>query len=317
MSGPRGNPWPEARKLAEGLVETAGPAVCAVLLYGSRLLKTRPDRHSALDFVVIVDDYRAFYRGLGLAGELHRPVSVMTWMAGVLAPNVIAYTPEDGQAGIAKCLVVSRDHFAKALGPKPPDHFLLGRMVQRIGHLWSASPEVDEWVRAQIDGAHEGVLSWMAPYLEGPVDAESLGRRLLEVCYQGELRPESRGRAGTVFKAQADHFQAALEPGLRKAVDAGLMTRAGDDYTLVRAVPPRERRRWRRHFRRSKTRTTLRWLKHSVTFANWVPYVVRKTERHTGRTIRLTLLERKLPVLFLWPRAIYMIVTRPRREIDS
>jgi len=316
MSDPSSNPWPEARALAEGLVDTSGSAVCAVLLYGSRLLKTHPDRHSALDFVVIVNDYRAFYSGLKSAGEIHRPVGLMTWMAGILAPNVIAYTPEDGEAGIAKCLVVSRDHFARALGPTPPDHFLLGRMVQRIGYLWSASPEVEGWVRDQVEGAHARVLSWMAPYLDGPVDAEALGRRLLEVCYQGEYRPESRGRAGRVFEVQADHFRAALEPGLRKAAAAGLMIRNEDMYTLAGAVAPGERRRWKKHFRRSKTRTTLRWFKHSITFANWVPYVVRKTERHTGRTIKLTLIERKLPVLFLWPRAIYMIATRPPRELD-
>ena len=120
MSAPSGNPWPEARELAERLVDTTGSTVCAVLLYGSRLLKTRPDRHSALDFVVIVDDYHAFYRGLSSAGELHRPVALMARMAGILAPNVIAYTPDDGEAGVAKCLVVSRDHFARALGPTPP-----------------------------------------------------------------------------------------------------------------------------------------------------------------------------------------------------
>jgi hypothetical protein len=73
----------------------------------------------------------------------------------------------------------------------------------------------------------------------------------------------------------------------------------------------------RRYFRRSKARATLRWLKHVVTFSNWLPYVVRKVERHTGRTIELTTLERKLPLIFLWPRAIHVLVTRPRREIDS
>jgi hypothetical protein len=48
-----------------------------------------------------------------------------------------------------------------------------------------------------------------------------------------------------------------------------------------------------------------------VTFANWLPYVVRKVERHTGRTIELTRLERKLPLLFLWPRAFHVLLTKP------
>jgi hypothetical protein len=54
-----------------------------------------------------------------------------------------------------------------------------------------------------------------------------------------------------------------------------------------------------------------------ITFANWLPYVVRKVERHTGRTIRLTRIERAVPIVFLWPRAIYVLLTRPHREIGS
>ncbi len=309
--------WPEARELAERLVADAGPSVRAILLYGSRLLRTRPDRHSALDFVVLVDEYRAFYRGLSDADELHRPVGLMSTLARLLPPNVIAYAPGDGRGGIAKCLVVSTSDFERALGAHPRDHFLLGRMLQRVGELWFADDSERVWVRDRIAGAHARVLDWMAPYLEGPVNAAGLGRRLLEVCYQGEFRPESRGRAGAVFEAQAEHFARVLKPTLDAAVAAGTMVADAGEYRLVEPAPPRVVRRWRRHFRRSKLRSTARWFKHMVTFANWLPYVVRKVERHTGRSIELTALERKAPLLFLWPRAIHVLVTRPRRELRS
>ena len=92
-------------------------------MYGSRLLKTNPDRHSALDFVVIVDDYRSFYEGLAQVGELGRPVWLMRALSRVLAPNVIAYVPDDGAHGIAKCLIISTEDFERALGSEPPDHF--------------------------------------------------------------------------------------------------------------------------------------------------------------------------------------------------
>jgi hypothetical protein len=319
-----GTEWPEAHDLARRMVAEGGGSVRVVLLYGSRLLKTRPDRHSALDFVVIVDDYRAYYAGLSAADELQRPVGLMTFLARFLAPNVIAYTPEDGRNGLAKCLVVSRADFERALGPHHPDHFLLGRMIQRVGEVWAASPEDLLWVREQIRGAHARVLDWVGPYLDGEVSASDLGRTLLEVCYQGELRPESRGRAGAIFEAQADHFASALAPTLERAVEAGVMVPgegiAGDDdarFLLSRPTSVADRRRVRRYFRRSKRRTTLRWFKHMVTFANWLPYVVRKVERHTGRTIELTAVERKLPLIFLWPRAIHVLLTRPRREIEK
>jgi hypothetical protein len=312
-----GSEWPEARELAERLVGDTGDSVRAVLLYGSRLHKTQPDRHSALDFVVVIDEYRSFYERLSRAGELDRPVALMTTLSRVLAPNVIAYTPEDGQNGLAKCLIVTKADFARALGPRPADHFILGRMLQRVGEVWTADPSETAWVREQISGAHMRVLDWLAPYLVEPVDAAGLGLRIMEVCYQGELRPESRGRAEAMFEAQAAHFVEVLDPALRKAVVDGSMIESGGRYRLSEDVTPRVARRWRRHFRRSKVRSTSRWLKHMMTFANWLPYVVRKVERHTGRTIRLTTLERKLPLIFLWPRAIYVLLTRPRREIRS
>jgi len=312
-----GSEWPEALQLAERLVSDTGSSVRAVLLYGSRLHKTQPDRHSALDFVVVVDEYRSFYERLSHADELDRPAALMTTLSRVLAPNVIAYTPDDGQNGLAKCLIVTKADFARALGPNPPDHFILGRMLQRVGEVWIADESEAAWVREQISGAHIRVLDWLSPYLVEPVDAAGLGLRIMEVCYQGELRPESRGRAATLFEAQEAHFVEVLGPALRAATADGSMLERDGLYRLSEEVSPRMVRRWRRHFRRSKVRSTSRWLKHMLTFANWLPYVVRKVERHTGRTIELTTLERKLPLLFLWPRAIYVLLTRPRREIRS
>jgi hypothetical protein len=147
------------------------------------------------------------------------------------------------------------------------------------------------------------------------VDAEGLGRRLLEVCYRGELRPEATDRAHRVFDAQVEHFRALFPPVLERGVREGLLVREGEHYRPAKPATGAERRRWRVHFARSKTRATLRWFKHMVTFANWLPYIVNKVERHTGRTIRLTKLEQKLPIVFLWPRAIHVLLTRPRREI--
>ncbi|MDX1648173.1 MAG: hypothetical protein R3304_13590 [Longimicrobiales bacterium] len=310
------HPWPDALELAEKLNADSGDSVRAVLLYGSRLQKTNPDRHSALDFVVLVDDYISFYRGLADSGELHRPAPLMRWLAGILPPNVIAYAPEEGASGLAKCAVVDQRHLARALGPDPPDHFLLARLIQEVGYVWSASDADEAWVRGQIREAQRHVVDWMLPYLEDPVDAERLGRRMLAVCYRGELRPESRSRSDRVFEAQAPHLVDALEPALEHAVETGMMEVDDGEYVVSGEVPDATRRKWARHFRKSKIRATLRWFKHMLTFANWLPYIQRKVERHTGRDIELTPLEKKLPLVFLWPRAIHVLLTRPRKEVD-
>ena len=317
--GSAAKPPEPAARLARQLADAAGGAVRAVLLYGSQLLRARPDMHSAYDFVVIVEDYAAFYGGLRAAGELPRPVWVMRAMAQVLPPNVIAFAPGEGREGIAKCLIASRRHFERALGPRPPDHFVLARMVQRVATVWSAAIEEGTWVERQLAGARSGVLTWMAPHLEGSFDAARLGRRLLEVCYRAELRPEAQDRADAIFDAQVEHFRSVFPPVLEQGERDGVLQRVSPpgvdrvhaEYRLARPASPAERRRWRRHFARSKARATARWLKHMVTFANWLPYIVRKVERHTGREIHLTPLEKKAPLIFLWPRAIRVFLSRP------
>ena len=306
--------WLEAENLAEQLATQGGGSVQLVLLYGSRLLKTGPDRHSAFDFVVVVDDYRAFYQGLANCRQLGRPVAMMSWLARILAPNVIAYAPASGSLGVAKCVVVSKKDFEHGLGPSPVDHFLLGRLVQRTEIVWAQSPTEVSWVSGVIEGAHGRVLEWMAPYLSGDFSLEDVGRRLLEVCYQGEWRPESEGRAGKVFRAQAGHFSRALDAGMKAASASGTVLGTTEGrYKLAAPASVAVRRRWRRHFSRSKRRATMRWLKHTVTFAKWLPYVVRKAERHTGRSMKLTPLEEKMPLIFLWPRLLHFILTKRKR----
>jgi len=304
-------------RLARALEQAGDGSVRAIVLYGSHLLAgARPDRHSAVDFLVLVDEYRPFYAALEAAGELPRPPWLMTWLSHLLPPNVIAFTPEDGRAGIAKCLVVRTDHFTEALGPRPPDHFILGRMLQRVALVRARDEASRAVVERALARAHRHVLDWMAPYLEGGFDARTLGRRLLEVCYRGELRPEAKNRAVTLYEAQAEHFERTLGPTLEARRSAGGLESADEGYRLARPVARRTRVYWKRHFRRSKRRATLRWLKHTVTFANWLPYVVRKVERHTGRPVRLTPLEQRLPLIFLWPRVLYVLLTRPSRRGD-
>lgn len=304
-----------AREMAERMAAAADGSMQAVILYGSHLLGASPDRHSALDFVVVVDDYRRFYRGLRAAGEMHRPTWLMTTMARVLPPNVIAFTPEDGEAGVAKCLVIDRDDFATALGERPRDHFLLARMVQRVAVIWGAAPEHEAWVEERLDGARGHVLDWLSPWLEGETfDAAAAGRRLLEVCYRGEFRPEARNRADTIFQMQRGHFEERLGPVLEREADAGRLVRVEGGYRLAEPVSRRVRGRWRRHFRRSKARVTARWLKHITTFDNWLPYITRKVERRTGMKMELTRWERRLPLIFLWPRVFRVLLARPERE---
>lgn len=329
-------PVPETgAALARKLAEAAGGSAVAILLYGSHLNRARPGRGSAWDLVVVVEEYRRFHRALRAAGEIHRPLLFFDALATILPPNVIAFTPDDGREGMAKCLVVRRDHFERGLSLRARDHFLLGRMIQKVALAWSAGPEAEAWVERCLERAHHTIPVWMAPFVKEPFDLDRFGLRVLQVCYRAEIRPEAGNRSEVIYQAQADHFRAVLPPVLEAAVREGRMERvegeaggggagsegAGADgagsgpvYRYARPASLGERIRWRVHFLRSKVRSTLRWFKHVLTFDNWLPYITRKVERRTGQTVELTRLERRWPVIFLWPRVVRTLLDRPERE---
>jgi hypothetical protein len=139
---------------------------------------------------------------------------------------------------------------------------------------------------------------------------------MMEVSYAGEIRPEARERVHEVTDAQASFFRLVYGRVLQDGVRDGLLAADGERFTLARRAPWRERWRWGHFFRRSKARATLRWFKYMLTFDDWLDYIVRKIERRSGVRIELTKMERRLPVILLWPKAIRVIRAMRRVEAD-
>jgi hypothetical protein len=307
---------PDARALARTVVDAAGEHLTGILIYGSQLLRAEPNRHSAWDMVFVVDRYGPFHRALVDAG-LHRgPAWILDVMARVLPPWATMVSARDADA-IGKCMVVSKSHFRRALLPRSPDHFLKGRMVQRVALVWvkdeAAAELIEEWLRT----ARSNVLAWAGPWLDEPFDAVSLSRRMLEVSYGGELRPENTSRAGEIHDVQADWLEAAYAEVLTEAASEGVLIRDGaHGYRFGRPPGAIARFRTRIYFALSKARATLRWFKYVVTFDGWLPYLVRKVERRTGETVELTPREQSLPLIFLWPR-VFRFFLDPARRISS
>lgn len=300
----------EARPLLEALLAAAGPTVRSVLLFGSRLVRSDPDDHSAWDVVVVVDDYRAFHRRLVAGGHHRRPAWLLSLLARVLPPNITAFDPGGGES-LAKCAIVSETHFVRALGPAAPDHFLKGRMVQTVAVLWSADAEAERTVTRALETARRDVLRWVGPYLgdhpEGFTPAE-LGRRLLTISYDGELRPERGDRVEQVFDAQRAYLTETYRRVLDEAAERGEVVALGEDrYRLARPPAAGRRSALKLYFARSKVRSTMRWLKHVATFNDWLTYIERKVERRTGMAVDITPWERRLPLLLLWPKVVRVL----------
>lgn len=303
-----------ARLLTQSLVAGTGTQLRAVLLYGSHLVGAAPDRYSAHDLVVVVEDYLGTYRELSRRGFTHRPPRLMASLAWLLPPNVIAFPPVGADGPIAKCLIISARDFERELSARSRDHFMISRMIQEVGVLYVRDAAAEAWLDDRLEAARRTVLDWAAPYVATPFSAESLTREMIAICYRSEIRPESGSRASSVFEAQRAYLVETYEKLLADAIGEGLVVREGHGYRSARRPRPMARLRRSAYFNFSKFRVTARWIKHVLTFENWLPYVVRKVERRTGMSVDLTALEMRLPLIFLWPRLFRVLRHRPAEE---
>jgi hypothetical protein len=304
---------PEAARLTHALLTVTGAEqIRAILLFGSHMVQASPDRFSAYDLVVVVEDYREFYGALARAGLSRRTPAVQALLNRVLAPNVIALAPEGWDGGpVAKIMVVEPGVFERALSPSSPDHFMKGRLVQKVASLHARDPAAARWVGELLERARAGILEWAGPFLPDRFTAAEAAQRMLETSYAGEVRPEAGDRVRDVFEAQRPFLEGMMAGVLADAARAGVLVRDGDAYRFARVPGAGERRRARRYFLRSKLRATARWLKHVATFDNWLDYIARKVERRTGMRVEITPWERRLPLLLLWPKVVRVLRARP------
>jgi hypothetical protein len=304
---------PVLRELAGGLAEQGGDTVSAILLYGSHLHDSDPDPWSAYDFLVIVDRYGPFYRALARAGFLRRPPGTLRALSYVLPPNIIAFRLARGRGALAKCAVYRPTHFQRALGRYALDHFLKGRVTQRIALVWSRGPSDDAAVASTLQKAREGTARWVRPYLPRSFSVEEFAETMLEVSYSAEIRPERPDRVSQVFKAQREALVEVAEASLQAAVASGMAREVDGAYRWVALPGWGARTRMRAYFALSKIRATVRWAKYVVTFDGWLDYLLKKVERRGGLKVELRERERRWPLLLLWPK-MFRVLRSVRRD---
>lgn len=299
-------PDPVAADAARAVARQGGPAVRAIVFFGSRKTHARPDPYSAWDFFVLVAEYGPFYRSLAAAGALRRSPALASALNAVMPPNSLALAAPDPGGGpprLVKSAVVSLADFRRDTSPRHRDHFLLGRLFQPAEILYAAGDaEADE----ALDGLARAAVqtyTWVRPWLPARFDVSDYCRTLLRVSFSGEIRPEPAGRAEALWQAQQDALRAVYSVLLSELRAAGeLHEPESGVYALARPASAGERVRLSLYFRRSLVRATARWAKYVVTFEGWLDFILRKARRHTGEDIVLTPRERRLPLVFLWPR---------------
>ncbi len=292
------------------LVDQAGNHLRAVIFFGSHLVNSTPGQHSAADWFVIVDDYRAFYRASN--AWFAYPAFLVAWLNRLLPPNVI-HIPIAGGAGI-KAAVISEKDFARAMGARAKDHFCKGRLVQKVEIIYAHDHETGEWVQKRLLDARMGTLDWVPLYADGNFSVESYCLAMMKTSYGAEIRPESSGRVLEVIAQQQQSLIESFQPVLDAGVEQGVLEKDGQSYRPNQPVRKLQKWRWRGYFRKTKIRATLRWLKYVVTFAGWPDYIVRKLERRSGIKVELTDTERRWPLILMWPKIIRNFIRLQRSK---
>jgi hypothetical protein len=200
--------------------------------------------------------------------------------------------------------VATVDCFLRETSVARHDHFFLGRMFQPVEIVHAADEPTREGVLGGLASARALTYAWVRPWLPPSFDVETYCRTLLRVSLGREIRPEPSGRADALWDVQKEFLQSVYGRILADLAKAGELIARGSDYSLARPVTAGERLRVGWYFRWSMVRATARWAKYMVTFDDWLEYILRKARRHSGQDIVLTPRERRMPLVFLWPRVI-------------
>ncbi|MBK5187202.1 MAG: hypothetical protein JJD97_03095 [Gemmatimonadaceae bacterium] len=311
-------PGPDAIALAAMLARSFGDGTVAIIHYGSHAQHSDARRESAFDFFVIVDRYRDAYESLArTVGTSYTPRTAAA-LNHILPPNVIAVTDVSHVPPLAaKCAVLSLKDLRRECSTNARDHFVRGRLFQYVQLAWTRDPESERAVTDAIIDARVGSFAWGLPSLPPTFDAEHYFRALLERSFSGEIRPERGGRIDALLGAQREVVLRVYDALLQQLADETILAKRGNVYQLTKPARSLQSLRTGLYFRSSKMRATARWMKYVVLYDDWLDYVVRKVARRSGVTIELTARERRWPLIFLWPKAIQYLRSRPQRRPDQ
>lgn len=297
--------------LAAEVAARHGDAVLGVLFYGSCLRKQSDE--GVLDYWVVVDDYRSAYRNL-----LHATIN------GIAPPNVFFLErTRNGEPLRTKYGVLSRRAFERgtALGAWHP--YIWARFAQPARLLHCRDDEARRFFEGTISQAVVTFVGRLACHLpdRGGVLRFSLPAFWQEAfrrTYDSERRPEAEDWIRDLYQANESRYDAVGAAALRHLATLGHFDETTEhprsfSITLSKARLRSQRFRWRAMRSFGRVLGLVRLLKTAFTFGDWVPYVLWKLERHTGRKIELTERQREHPLIFAWPIILPLLRQRNLR----
>ena len=320
--------------LTDEILRRHGSAIAAVLFYGSCL--RRRTSEGVLDFYVLVDTYREAYRSRLLA-----------WANAALPPNVF-YLEIESELGPLRCkyAVISLTDFERGARPGGLRSGVWARFCQPTLAVHLRDATTREAVVAAV--AESTVTAVARTLYELPTSTLSelpnktlselrnqngstqesgstqengatrfttaaLWQQVLLGTYSAELRPETPATIRSLYEADPERYDRAA-----RAVLAEIGADVRGEGTEIEAILPTNSKAWtRRGWSRLRVLAKLIYfvqlLKSAATFGDWLPYVLWKLERHTGKKIVPSERQRRYPYLFGWPLLLKVLWQRDLR----
>jgi hypothetical protein len=273
-----------------------------------------------LDFYVLVDTYRDAYRSRLLA-----------WANAALPPNVF-YLEIESELGPLRCkyAVISLRDFERRARPGGLRSGIWARFCQPAlaVHLRDATAR-DAVVASVVDSTVTAVARTLYAL---PTNEDSTGgsgstggsestrfttaalwQQVLRGTYSAELRPEAPETIQSIYEADPERYDRAARAVLAR-LGADVRS-AGTELEVILSADSKmwARRGWSRLRVLAKLVYFVQLLKSAATFGDWLPYVLWKLERHTGKKIVPSERQRRYPYLFGWPLLLKVLWQRDLR----
>ncbi len=302
---------PRVDWLAGELATRHGDSVLGVLFYGSCLRKGSDE--GVLDFWLVVDDYRSAHER-----RLHALLN------RVAPPNVyFVECPLEGRTLRTKYGVISRADFELGTSLAAPQPYVWARFAQPVRLLHARDAAAREFFERAVSQAIVslvGRLVCQLPDTAGELrfSLAAFWREAFRRTYDSERRPEAEESIRALYAQDEARYDAVASEALDHLGAIGHFAETSRRPRSFSVRLPRhrlalQRLRWRWMRNRGRMQGLVRLLKTAYTFGDWVPYVLWKLERHTGRKIELSDRQRRHPLVFGWPIILPLLLRRNLR----
>ena len=302
---------PSVEWLAGEVARRHGDTVVGVLFYGSCLRKQTDE--GVLDYWVVVDDYASAHQKAGHA-----------FVNRIAAPSVY-YIERDyeGTTLRTKYGVLDRRTFDRGTRLDAKHPYIWARFAQPARLLHARDDDARHFFAGALANAIVTFVGRLFCHLpdRGGLLRFSLAAFWQEAfrrTYDSERRPEAEETIRGHYEANPDRYDAVATHAFHhlariRYVDEAMEHPRSFSISVSASRLAGLRRRWRTTRAAGRMLGLVRLLKTAFTFGDWVPYVLWKLERHTGRKIELTPRQRRHPLVFGWPIILPLLRQRNLR----